>query len=170
MCHMVNKQKVVTAEDVGRHEEIVLVHRDVRLFDYMTPHTLGIAEGEQPYFEAHTKAGWRMLETSPELRKLRQVKLDGEAEQPGASVTIAADEQEGQADFIKLILRASDGKELKARSKPSTKIDSLISGFRKVHSIPESYIISLYFEGEMLEGTLADTELETDDIVDVKIR
>lgn len=170
--------KHVSPENQRQMNDILLTYRGVRVFDYVTLHGLGIAAGEQPYLEAHTRDGWKCLELNPGIRKSGISTTSGVRASSGADLnhgigqTLDDVDRGGSAEeeqYIKITLRAKDGKELKVRSRPSTKIDSIIAGFRRTQSIPDASRIELRFEGDVLAGTMADTEVENDDVIDVQI-
>ena len=166
---VVSGQKIVDKGNERKMNEILLAYRGIRVFDYVTLHGLGISAGEQPYFEAYTKESWTCLAQNPELRRTQQISASKVASTHSDSLeTMQQGENANTTDkHIKITLRAKDGRELKVRTLPSTKISAIIAGFRKTHHITQE--VQLCLEGEVLEGTVGDSDVESDDVIDVRI-
>ncbi|CCG82083.1 DNA repair protein rad60 [Taphrina deformans PYCC 5710] len=169
-----NGVKVITTNDQKKIDEIILTYRNIRIFDYVTPHGLGIIAGDRPYFEAFTKQGWQCLEQFPELRKAqsssaaartRSVKDDNASDHSTEPKNV----ESSGSSFTRVTLKSNDGRELKIRTRPTTKISAIIAGFRKTNAIPEATKIELRFDGEVLDGIMADHDIEDQNVVDVKI-
>lgn len=174
LCVIHNGQKVVDHDNERKQAEIVLVYRNIRVFDNVTAWGLGIREGEQPCFEAHTKEGWKYLELNPSVRSSLAANAGTRTSDAGdADLTMeqnyhTGDHEEAKQRFIKLTIRAEDGKELKVRTRAETSISRLIEGFKGRHMIPQDTRLGLFFEGDELTGVLGDSEVESDDVIDIK--
>lgn len=187
---MPNGQKVVDPAIERKQSEIVLVYRKVRVFDNVaTPYGLGIRDGEQPCFEAHTKEGWQYLENNPIVRAslsttepvLPLVNDDDvpvlersshtPAPKPAAEEGDGGDQVSGRVkqNPLKFTIRAQDGKELKVRTLPTTRISKIIEGFKMKYMIAEDLRMGLFLDDEQLSGILGETDVEMDDVIDLRI-
>ncbi|KZV86993.1 hypothetical protein EXIGLDRAFT_724202 [Exidia glandulosa HHB12029] len=158
-------------EQVGADADIVLRHEGKRVFRTSTPDSLHIW-GEAD-FQACTPATWEYLQSHPEEAAVEAPPVTpvdrGVSEAPTEP---SADESE---DTFTLILRAKDRKDISLKVKPTATAAKVVAAYlKKLGGAPLSAAkkkaVHLICDGESVPPTktLADLELEDEDVLDVR--
>jgi len=158
-------------------ERIFLTWKSKRMYDATTCRGLGLKVDDRGrllsgdgidsdgrvHLEAWTEEEFKAHQRQVEAKERRMLNS-------GMDQDAGEEETEEPVQKMKLIMKTKD-LEFKLLVKPNTTIEKLIMAFRKGKDIPDEHAISLRFDGEPLnpDDTIADTELEDMDEVEVRI-
>ncbi|KAI8378731.1 ubiquitin-2 like Rad60 SUMO-like-domain-containing protein [Choanephora cucurbitarum] len=161
--------------------DFVLVYNDEPVFLSATPSGIGlspIGTNLMLVYPRHCYDSIRQQkqqEKEERLKRLKQAKENQEEDEVDISMLPLTQEtqQEEQTEETRIILklRHSDKKEVSFRVKPTSTLGSLVQPYRVQAKIDSNVTIGFEFEGEALDLNMKieDTELEDEDIVEVKI-
>jgi hypothetical protein len=129
------------------------------------------------HLEAWTEELYQEHEKKKERERLRLLgQLDDDEDEdnvPGSATEGAAGGAGGEEDAsTKVILKAKNYEPLRIKVHAQTTVDEMIAAFRKTRKVPEGSEISLFFDGEKLDGdmTVQDTEIEDMDNLEVHVK
>ncbi|KAI8327835.1 hypothetical protein BD560DRAFT_417646 [Blakeslea trispora] len=153
--------------------EFVLVYHDEPVFLSATPSGIGlspIGTNSMSIYPKHCYDSIRQQkqqEKEERLKRLKELELEEEEEEE-----VVKEEQKEEEHRIILKLRHRDKQEVSFRIKPTSTLASLVEPYKIQTKICAFTTIEFEFEGEALDMNqkIEDTELEDEDIVEVKIR
>lgn len=143
-------------------------------------HGSGLHEGGL-HLEAWTEELYQEYLKRKERERLRLLgQLDDEDDDDGAPDTGARGSEdpdgggrdEGEATTRVILKAAKDYEPLRFKVRAHTTIDEMITTFRISRKVPDDKDVSLFFDGEKLDGEMAvkDTEIEDMDSLEVHVK
>ncbi|BFZ54215.1 hypothetical protein PYCC9005_001248 [Savitreella phatthalungensis] len=134
--------------------DIAITYKRAPVYSWTTARKLGIKEGESPLFEL-------VMRRSLDKLHERLPQENGDDNESSGQVRAQSPPAGDDPSIITIVLRF-DSETMPVRVKPTTAIERIEQvAFEKFGAR------TLVFDGERLEGTIADTELEHEDHVDV---
>ncbi|KAI8050148.1 ubiquitin-2 like Rad60 SUMO-like-domain-containing protein, partial [Gilbertella persicaria] len=162
-----------------KKSEVVLVYNEETVFLSATPSGVGMSPIGTNNMQVYPKHCFDVMKQQKEKEKQERLKRIAEAknddnddfEIPKFESDVPTQNTEEGEDRIILKLRESDKKEVFFRIRPSSVLSSLVQSYKARTGMDSNTKMMLIFEGEELDHNLKieDTELEHEDIVEVKI-
>lgn len=178
----------------GREREFFLTWKGNRIYDSTTIASLGfdpqdLEEAQNAgcedgrgfhrgklHLEVWTEASYEEFLKRREKERLRALGLLDDEEEEDYGTTQdgggSQDVPEKEEATTKVILKGKDYEPLKMRVYATTTVDEMVSKFRGVREVPDDKDVSIFFDGDRLEGDMAvqDTEIEDMDVLEVHVR
>lgn len=175
-------------------EDFVLTWRRSKVYSHSTLDTLGIRpQGNgQLTTEDHSRDGLASDRTAvcmevwtpDQLREAEEEEMRRRMREAGELSDESCDDDNDEAKAnkrqeallpevkIRVVLKAPDFEPVKLSVRPETTVETLLTGFRTQRSLGNDHLVSLWFDGELLEEhtTMGDADIEDMDTIDVHVK